>query len=357
MSNELTVLDLHERVVVAEAPRRLEGWLMSLLVHLPLVLWLLFLLLFFEVKPEDRRELKPDVEVAFLPEPRPEPRPVLIPPPSVARPQPPPPADLFGWKSHGTDPNAPAMPPGPPLHEQTAGSESQHGAETAPERRTRIAPEQTPTSPRDRPTELTGQGAIAAAPTDAPQPEDVAPHGEPGVQRTEPERPSVPDLPTPSLGRGASTGRGELPDFNVKNSGGFYGSIRFDDGNYRWEDYSTKVYFAIYRAWLRELEARWRNFERDQKTLGLANLDSRCAIHFVIHRSGKVDAIEVVDPAILPALTEASEKALTRATLPPLPEDYPHNETGLTFGFEVHGFGSALQLEYQLRMAKQNGEF
>jgi hypothetical protein len=56
-------------------------------------------------------------------------------------------------------------------------------------------------------------------------------------------------------------------------------------------------------------------------------------------------------------LDDASSAALRRAVIPPLPDDYPKEQTGLTFSFELRGFPSAQALKYKLEWSRARGEF
>ncbi|MDH3284570.1 MAG: energy transducer TonB, partial [Acidobacteriota bacterium] len=126
--------------------------------------------------------------------------------------------------------------------------------------------------------------------------------------------------------------------------------------DYAWSEYSTKVYFAVWRAWLRELYARVRRFEREQKLGDHASLDGTVDIHFVINRDGSVSNLTVVAPSVLGTLDEASSAALLGAVLPPLPEDFPRDSEGVTFRF-VLAVDGALQMERGLRYRRSRGEF
>ena len=96
-----------------------------------------------------------------------------------------------------------------------------------------------------------------------------------------------------------------------------WGDVQFESADYNWSDYSTKLYFAVYRSWLRELNGRTTRFERDQIMRRLPNLDGEVAIRFVLVRNGGVAELEVLRPSVVPTLDEASSAALRRAVLPP----------------------------------------
>ena len=112
----------------------------------------------------------------------------------------------------------------------------------------------------------------------------------------------------------------------------------------------------MYRAWLRELLARARRFEREQKLGNLPRLDGEVRIHFVIGRDGSVSDLAIVGPGGLETLAEASSSALLRAVLPPLPADFPRDREGVTFRF-ILSVDNALQMERQLRYLRSRGQF
>jgi TonB family protein len=149
-----------------------------------------------------------------------------------------------------------------------------------------------------------------------------------------------------------------VPDFDVDVAGGLWAdNIKFDSKDYNWEEYSTKLYFAVYRAWLRELLGRVRRFERDQILNDLNLIEGQVSIRFRLVRDGSARGVSVVDPSVIPTLDEASRAAIERAVLPPLPGDFPRDEEGVTFRFVITGFESATQIEWQLKRLQARGEF
>ncbi len=373
--------------------------LLSVLLHL----LLLILLAAWARATPVRQDREVFVPLALEPAPPPPP-----PPPEKSAPERPEPRkqprqgdkpprerSLLGWKSRGELKGTPDRPPGPeaqvhappppgggpseqegpevvpdrgPLPEQAETGQPREGPEvpepeTPPEQQREQPAEETPPErespslPRDVTSEPVPGEPPGRQPErgkevpEAPPAGAVPPvRGLPPLPRRRPERPvpTRPDRPP---------GQGHAPDFDARIEGGMFGNLRFDSKDYDWSDYSTKVYFAIYRAWLRELYGRVRRFERDQKLRGLPTLDGEVKIHFVLHRDGSVTDVRVVSPSVLPALDDASAAALVRAVLPPLPADFPRDREGLTFLFEISGFPSAYHLEQQLRWRRMNGEF
>jgi TonB family protein len=139
--------------------------------------------------------------------------------------------------------------------------------------------------------------------------------------------------------------------------GGFYGDLQFESGDFDWSDYSRKVYFAVRRAWLRELYARTARFGRDQTLLDLPDLDGEVVIQFVLVRDGSVQELEIVRPSPMPSLDDASSAALRRAVLPRLPDDFPRDRERVAFLFRLSGFESSHQLQRQLEYSQARGEF
>lgn len=149
-----------------------------------------------------------------------------------------------------------------------------------------------------------------------------------------------------------------VPDFDVDVTGGLWAdNIKFDSKDYNWEEYSTKLYFAVYRAWLRELLGRVRRFERDQILNDLTLIEGQASIRFTIQRDGAAEGVMVVDPSVIPTLDEASRAAIERAVIPPLPIDFPRDSEGVTFRFVISGFETAAQIERQLKYLQYRGEF
>ncbi len=309
--------------------------------------------------------------------------------------EPPEERSLLGWNSRGEIEGAPDRPPGPEaaIHappKPGGGPSAEEGPEVVPDEGKQredaetgepregpalpeprsLPPEQPPLPAEEATPDAEPTPVPAESPPDAASEELPGEPAEPG--RQEPEAPAagatpptrgLPPLPRRLPERPVPTrpnrppGPGRAPDFDAEIDGGMFGSLRFDSKDYDWSDYSTKVYFAIYRAWLRELYGRVRRFERDQKLRNLPTLDGEVKIHFVLHRDGSVSDVQVISPSVLPALDDASAAALVRAVLPPLPADFPRDREGLTFLFEISGFPSAYHLEQQLRWRRMNGEF
>lgn len=281
------------------------------------------------------------------PEPRPEPPPEPPPRPREAAP-------LMGWKGGGQERGPNELPPGPETGAHGEGApgprgEGMRGATGTESARRTEQPEQAP--------QPSGPATVPREGVDSPV--DVGPGGRPRPLPPELGGLSQPRQRPGTDGRGSArtAPSGSALDFNVGGGGGFFGEMKFDDESYPWEEYATKIYFAIRKAWLRELMGRTARFERDQALNNLPDLDGRVRIHLVIHRDGTIDRIQVVDPSPMGALDDGSAAALKRVLLPPLPTDYPLDETGLTFTFELGGFQSAHQLRMKLEYERDAGEF
>ena len=384
----MTAPSLFDRTpLVDPAPDRSPwtGLAVSVAVHGVFVLLLVIQATRFEDPPPPKAE--PDVALSFQ-EPRP---PIDIPfpaaPPRPPRPAPPAPpaappaqatppepqarpdAPLLGWNSkQGPEEGRALRPPGPegPIHAPPppGGGSAATPQDAVPEPPATAAEEVDPTKRPAAPAvdaplglERGAGGDVASA-----RPADEQPSTPRAEAPSSQRRYEVPDRPRPGegsggTGRGRGTGPGAGPDFNQKITGGLFGDLHFDSGDYNWSEYTTKVYFAVYRAWLRELLGRARRFERDQNLLRLPDLDGVVAIHFFLTRPGPVESVEVVRPSPIPTLDEASAAALRRAVMPPLPSDFPRDREGVTFTFRISGFETATQLERQLEWAQANGEF
>ncbi|MBP7146184.1 MAG: energy transducer TonB [Acidobacteria bacterium] len=306
--------------------------------------------------------IPPDVELTFI-DPAPV-RPELVqpvPPPAAeprrAAPEPPrpvPPAPderpLIGWNSRGETEGTPTRPPGPegPIH-----APSRAGGGDAGEDKSGNAPQPPEDLPADdeRPAPPPAPDLADASGDNAQLPQPSAGGGRPANARPAPPRRVVPG---PGRGTGQGPGTG---DFGVGMNGSMFGELTFESSDYNWSDYSTKLYFAIYRAWLRELYGRTRRFERDQAMLGLPSLDAEVRVRFVLHRAGPIDGIEVVAPSPVPTLDEATTAALRRAVTPPFPADFPREREAVTGRFTISGFENSQQLENQLYRSQLGGEF
>ena len=386
----MTAPSLFDRTpLVDPAPDRSPwaGLTISVAVHAVFVLLLLVQATRLDDRPPPP-ETEPDVALSFQ-EPRP---PIEIPfpeaPPRPLRPAPPvppaapapqaqppdgqpipPDAPLLGWNSkEGREEGRALRPPGPegPIHAPPppGGGAAATPLDAIPEPPATAAEEVDPARPPAGPAVEGPQGLERGADGDivSARPQEEQPSTPRAETPTAPRRYEVPDRPRPGegsggTGRGRGSGPGTGPDFNQKITGGLFGDLHFDSGDYNWSEYTTKVYFAVYRAWLRELLGRARRFERDQNLLRLPDLDGVVAIHFFLTRPGPVDTVDVVRPSPIPTLDEASAAALRRAVMPPLPSDFPRDREGVTFTFRISGFETATQLERQLEWAQANGEF
>lgn len=323
----------------------------------------------------------------------------------------PPPERLLGWKTEGEEPGEALRPPGPeaevhgvpepaeePARDGGEGREQGPGPEegepeapredllpedpdpqeTAPPEPERDLPEAAPTPEPEpvepEPGEESAQEESAApdvaellsTPLEEPGaeglPREATETGAPSEARKEPEpvRPLPPsEPPEPRTRTVPQRPGGERFDPNDVRLGGGFGDLRFESADYNWSEYSTKVYYAIYRTWLRELwqAARRGAFARDQGLARLPNLDGICLISFVIDRQGNVSDVQVQEPSVVPSLDQASAAALIRSILPPLPADFPRESERAYFSFQIRGFLDENQLQTRLYWSKQAGEF
>jgi hypothetical protein len=284
-------------------------------------------------------------------------------------PRPPPDQDaprdgqLFGFNSQGERKGEMVRPPGPetgrfgPEEPGEKGKGMQDGG-AAEDAAKKIEPPRS-SDPEDNPE---------------PVPPPETPRGEglggdplprpPGDDLPRPRRPAPTPGARPPAYRGPGTtadggrrgARGSGMDFNVGAGGGAFGDLQFESSDYNWSDYSSKVYWAVYRAWLRELYGRTARFERDQVMRRLDNLDGEVTIRVTLHRRAAIDT-EILVPSVVPTLDEASEAALHRAVLPDLPSDFPRNSERVTWRFRIEGFESAQQLQRNLDVAQMRGVF
>ncbi|UCF66220.1 MAG: energy transducer TonB [Acidobacteriota bacterium] len=326
----------------------------------------------------DETELLVPLEFEPLPEPAPPPAPPpqTDPLPSETEQRPEEPAadeSLLGFDSSGEGdrradrpvgpeaeihaPPAPGGGPGQPDETRSVEAIEQPPAAPVPERRDPSSGERAaelPPEPLTEPAEA--QPAPGSEAEESPFDESAPAPGEPQEatppppSRVEPEpiRPAKPERPE---------GPGSSLDFDVEIHGGLFPpEIDFESGDYDWSDYAIKLYFAVYRAWLRELDARVRRFERDQKLGSLPRLEGEVIIRFVLRRDGSAVDLEVLEPSVLSSLDDASAAALRRAVIPPLPRDFPRDQERITFRFLI-GFDNALQLERRLELLRWRGEF
>jgi TonB family protein len=301
-------------------------------------------------QPEPVPEPQPEpVEEQPAPEPEPEPEPEEQPPPE----------SLLGFESEGEVEAEPVRPPGPEAERLGPPDSADEPEEVTPEPlpeepAPEIEPESEPELEEPAPeVESEPPQPEASPPVEAPEEENAPrPRDEPEPLR---ELPPVQPRPVP---RDPPVPRPAPPDrLDTRVEGGFFGDVQFDSKDYNWSDYTTKLYFAVYRAWLRELWGRVPRFERDQLQLDLARIEGEVVIHFVLHRDGGVTGIDVRRPSVLPTLDEASQAALQRAVIPPLPDDFPRNTEGVTFRFVMKGFESSQQLRRRLLWERRRIEY
>ncbi len=217
-------------------------------------------------------------------------------------------------------------------------------------------------SPGEEPAEESGEVVAPAQPEAEKTPEEAGEEPLPKL-RDEGEKVAPSPLPKPRLldkrppPLSVPRQPQRVPDIGLEVKGAYFGDLRFDSRDYDWSDYHYKVYWAIYRAWLRELWNNRARFGRDQLIGNLDFLDGEVRIRFTLHRDGSVSGLEVLAPSVMPTLDQASLGSISGAVLPPLPDDFPRDSEGVTFRYMLRGFPSAQHLEYRLRYGKAAGEF
>lgn len=362
--------DRAEQLILGlERPQRdrRSAWIgaASAVVHAALVGVLLIGQLAFEREREKDEPTLPLVFEDLVQPPPAAPRAPRV-PLDIRQPPPPPPPPpreepdgaLLGWNSQGAERGTPTRPPGPEtgaFGEDRPGPKGE-GMKDAGDEAAEPAPvtPPAPQAPEQAPADA-GQGAALGAPEPLPEGDDLPRPRRGGAPRGS-EAPPPMRVPAPS-GEGRQRGsRGSGIDFDIGGGGGAFGDLQFESTDYNWSEYSSKVYWAVYRAWLRELHGRTARFERDQALLNLPDLDGEVYIRVTLHRDGTIDT-EVLRPSAVPSLDEASVAGLRRAVLPPLPSDFPRDHERVTWRFRIEGFASARQLQRTLDMAQMRGTF
>jgi len=190
------------------------------------------------------------------------------------------------------------------------------------------------------------------APADAPGPEGSS--GDATIVRGDLVPPAGGTAPGPPPAAGGSAGRRATPStggrstappegggsrrpadlkpqteykFQFNNPGwlrgGGYGTMSFDTQGFPWGEYARLLYVAIRNAWLERIPLAARE--------GIAGYTCQ---HFIIERQGSITALEVVRPSNVPPFTKAASDAIRAASpLPPLPDEFPKSEEGVTFCF------------------------
>ncbi len=367
-----------ERIVLAlEAPPRDRRAAVTAATSLVLHVVLLGSLYLAQVQMRQKPDkIEPSLPLSFeeLVQPKLPPKAPRVPldlqqPPSPPAPAAPPPAaaprdgQLFGINSQGRVRGEMTRPPGPETGTfgpeapgekgkgmQDGGAERDGAKDTAPP--PRDDPEDRP-EPLPPPEAPAGDG-LGGDPLPLPPGDDLP---RPRTTPTPGARAPSFKVPPGTAAEGGRRGaRGSAMDFNVGAGGGAFGDLQFESSDYNWSDYSSKVYWAVYRAWLRELYGRTARFERDQLMRNLDTLDGEVTIRVTLHRRAKIDT-EVLVPSVVPTLDEASEAGLHRAVLPDLPSDFPRDSERVTWRFRIEGFESAQQLQRNLEIAQMRGVF
>jgi TonB family protein len=105
--------------------------------------------------------------------------------------------------------------------------------------------------------------------------------------------------------------------------GGGIGTMSFDTQGFPWGDYARLLYVAIRNAWYERIPLAARE--------GIAGYTCQ---HFFITREGSITSLEVTRPSAVPPFTKAASDAIRAASpVPPLPDDFPKSEEGVTFCF------------------------
>jgi len=214
---------------------------------------------------------------------------------------------------------------------------------------------------KPRPEDMVGVGegtspsqepASDNPPADAPGPEGTT--GEATIVHGDIVPPAGGTAPSPPSASGESSGRSGNPSTGSRSTGpalgggsrrptdlkpqteykfqfnnpgwlkgGGFGTMSFDTQGFPWGEYARLLYVAIRNAWLERIPLAARE--------GIAGYTCQ---HFIIAREGTVTAVEIVRPSDVPPFTKAASDAIRAASpLPPLPDEFPKSEEGVTFCF------------------------
>ncbi|RMG44993.1 MAG: hypothetical protein D6718_08750 [Acidobacteria bacterium] len=292
-----------------------------------------------EPEPDDRRLLgfRSEGEIEGEPD-----RPQL--PPSEIPGAPPPPET-----PSTPEPEPPEESPAPAPPAEAARPPDRAEPQPLPENREE-SPERAPAEAAESAQREPEPSPAGSEPEELPREEEAPPTGLP----PEPAAPPASTAPGPSAP--APVRPPPVPDLDIPFEGGLAGGdLRFDSPDYDWSDYATKLYFAIYRAWLRELDSHLMRIARDQRLAGGGGeIAFDTVVHFIIERKGAIGGIEVLVPSANRSGDDAATSALRRAVVPPLPDDFPRDREGVTAVFRVRA-DDIRQIERWLRRLKRMG--
>ena len=121
-------------------------------------------------------------------------------------------------------------------------------------------------------------------------------------------------------GQGGSRYKFDNPTGGLVTPGG---SLSFDTKGFDWGPYARRIYWII-----------WSNWHARMPPAVYAGLKGAVTVHFVINRDGRITDIEILSPSGVPAYDSAATLALEASSpLPPLPENFPNPEEGVTGRF------------------------
>jgi TonB family protein len=104
---------------------------------------------------------------------------------------------------------------------------------------------------------------------------------------------------------------------------GSYGTMSFDTQDFPWGDYARQIYIIIRNNWFARLPLAFRE-----------GIRGYACWRFVIGKDGGVTRLLLVRTSSVPPFERAAADALRASSpLPPLPEEFPLDEEGVTFCF------------------------
>ncbi len=104
---------------------------------------------------------------------------------------------------------------------------------------------------------------------------------------------------------------------------GNYGTLSFDTKGFEWGDYARQLYLIIKKNWYDRIPLAAYYGQR-----------GKVFIRFVIEKDGSITDLAVIRSSEIAPLDRAAENAIRASNpLPPLPDNFPKEREGVTFGF------------------------
>jgi TonB family protein len=105
--------------------------------------------------------------------------------------------------------------------------------------------------------------------------------------------------------------------------GGSYGTMSFDTQGFPWGDYARRIYLVIRNNWYARIPLAARE-----------GIRGWVCQRFVIEKDGAISSVRAVRPSgVAPFDKSAADALAASSPLPPLPEDFPEANEGVTFCF------------------------